>query len=99
MAFGLLLVGVALPALFIWSAVRAVNGRERWTKWAALALAASGPLYVLEVGPISAVLARHSIPYWADAALSRFYWPLAWCCDKVPVFGSLMNWYVGLWIP
>lgn len=51
MGIALLAAGAVFSATAVWLAVRAVNRRERWTKWALAVLVAAPTLYVLSYGP------------------------------------------------
>ena len=54
-------------------------------------------LYVLSIGPM--------YWQWVDSmhvqghpSVARFYYPLLLVCEIVPVFGKVVNWYLGFWV-
>jgi len=52
-------------------------------------------LYVLSVGPASALAARGKL---SSAALDSFYKPLHALVDRFPRTKGLLSWYVELWV-
>ena len=51
-------------------------------------------LYVLSIGPLSALAdAGYISPAWAIV-----YWPLHLCYDRSESFASALDWYIDLWV-
>ena len=97
MTIALPVLAVAFAAFCIWLAVRIVNRKERWAKWAASIIAAICISYLAAPGPI--YLARHHecLPEWTYRPLITLYTPLIVVCDECEPFRLAMKWYVGLW--
>ena len=90
MEFLLAAIGIAYAAFCVWLAVRIVNKRERWAKWA-LAVAIGMPVpYVLGIGPV-VWLVEHRL--LSETAAETIYWPLnqspAWIRDAMEQYAAL----------
>jgi hypothetical protein len=70
------IIGVAITAFCVWLAVRIVNRRERWAKWAAVATVTMLLAYPLSIGPIHWTCHRLSAPDWIWNAVYQVYEPL-----------------------
>ena len=107
-----MVVGVAFAALYIWLAVRIINRRERWAKWALATVIGVPALYPLSFGPVcwraSRPFANVGIAGSEDGHIPIVYWPI--CAEARKSSGTLakaINWYatVGMssdsiiWMP
>lgn len=87
--------GVAFTAFGFWLAVRVVNRRERWAKWA-LAVAVTVPvLYAASFGPACWWISRHGDSEW----LPDVYRPIGLCGARSPIAKQMICGYARLGMP
>jgi hypothetical protein len=93
MTFLLATLAIAFAAFCIWLIVRIVNRRERWAKWAAVAVGLL-LLYVASFGPACWICSRTQT---GNSLLPSFYRPIVACMlIETPPIGGLFRWYAAV---
>lgn len=92
-----LATAVAFAAFCIWLAVRIVNRRERWAKWALIAVISPPVLYIASFGPVCWWASTNRMPGSAMNAAMTIYQPLIQIAlSGDGVFGQALIWWASL---
>jgi hypothetical protein len=81
-------LGAAFAATALWLGVRFVNRRERWTKQAAIGLAATLALYIMSSGPMKFLAFRTQIVHVSTILP-----------NGTPAIQATSNTNLGTWFP
>jgi hypothetical protein len=90
---------VTFAALCVWLAVRFINRRERWAKWALVLAVGLPALYVGSFGPACWVSSHAEM---GQTVVTSMYYPLGFLCvhdyrpfvgRRIPVASDALIWY------